>query len=382
MDGGYYAIKGFEYQIDKTLLEVLSATSNETIVKLEQIQDIDTDDYVMQVKYKEATKFNPSVIRKPIVQLIEEYNSNPSKDYILYCYFADNNGYTEAVDCELLDKILGKERNSFPVSLKTNFLEKFKLRFSPEFQIQYESVIEKLRDFSFCSSHDDAQYYYSILIDFLRKKVINNPPSEISSRQVNKNELLSHLNNGRRIVFMPAYKEFIGQQAYFKLLKSRFIKPKKNQNTIFKFGDVEVVESCTLGSLVLQIVEKHYDRATHDVKPLTFIIPDEKIKEVKKHFISRNCSFNDGYESIQFNQKLFESPAIINKITAGKRTTNSLSKTSFKARLVSETTFNEMPEFGISGSWILIDTSKLELSGEADYQIINQLNTEQILNLF
>lgn len=25
MDGGYYAIKGFEYQIDKTLIEVLTA---------------------------------------------------------------------------------------------------------------------------------------------------------------------------------------------------------------------------------------------------------------------------------------------------------------------------------------------------------------------
>ena len=87
MDGGYYAIKGFEYQIDKTLIEVLTARDHESVICLEQIQDINTDDFVMQVKYKESAKLIPSVIRNPIVQLISEYNSVPTKNYILYCYF-------------------------------------------------------------------------------------------------------------------------------------------------------------------------------------------------------------------------------------------------------------------------------------------------------
>lgn len=376
MDGGYYAIKGFEFQIDKTLFEVLSATSGESVVRLEQIQDIDTDNYVMQVKYKEATKLTPSVIRKPIIQLIEEYTSDPSKDYILYCYFGDNNGHTEDVDSELLDKILGVKKDDFTGTLKSNFLNKFKLRFSPEFQSQYESVIQKLQDLTFCSSLEEAQYYYSILVDYLRKKVINNPPNDISSRQVTKDEILVHLNNGRRIVFMPAYKDFIGQQAYFKLLKSQFIKPRKNQNTIFKIGNIDIDDSCTLGSLAYQIVEKQYFRAARDVKPLTFVIADEKIEEVKKYFISQDCSFNDGYESIQFNQNLFESPAIINKRN------NNLSKTSFKVRLIMESTFDQLEEFGIQGSWILINSSKHQLIGSSNFQVINRLNTTQILKLF
>lgn len=382
MDGGYYAIKGFEYQIDKTLLEVLSASTNDSVVRLEQIQDIDTDDYVMQVKYKEATKLNPSVIRKPIIQLIAEYQLDPNKDYILYCYFADNNGYTETVDTELLDKILGIEKDIYTDVLKKNFLTKFKLRFSPEFQSQYESVLKNLVKLPYCASEEDAQYYYSILVDFLRKKVINNPPDESGSRLVTKGELLVHLNNGRRIVFMPSYMELKGQQAYFKLLKSRFRKPIRNQNTIFIFGNVEVEDSCTLGSLIHQIVENHYNKATHDVKPLTFVIPDDKTVEVKKYFISHECPFNDGYESIQFSQTLFESPAIINKKRAGIRTTNSLSKTSFKSRLISQTTFSNLSEFGLQGSWILINSPKHELVLDSDFQIINQLNTLQILKLF
>ncbi|MES2654304.1 MAG: hypothetical protein V4620_01885 [Bacteroidota bacterium] len=382
MDGGYYAIKGFEYQIDKTLLEVLSASSNESVVRLEQIQDINTDDYVMQVKYKEATKLNPSVIRKPIIQLIDEFKLDSNKNYILYCYFADNNGYTDTVDTEFLDKILGIEKDSYADDLKKKFLTKFKLRFSPEFQNQYKSVLTNLVKLDFCNSPEEAQYYYSILVDFLRKKVIDNPPHEAGSRQVTKSELLMHLNNGRRIVFMPSYLEFKGQQAYFKLLKSRFRKPIKNQNTTFIFGKVEVEDSYTLGSLINEIVENHYNKATHDVKPLTFVIPDDKITEVKKYLISKDCSFNDGYESIQFNQKLFESSAIINKKVSGIKTTNSLSKTSFKVRLVSESTFSKMSEFGLQSSWILINCPKHRLVRDSDFQIINQLNTQQILKLF
>lgn len=382
MDGGYYAIKGFEFQIDKTLEEVLTATNNQSVVRLEQIQDIDTDDFVMQVKYKEAAKLNPSVIRKPIIQLIEEYRLEPNKDYILYCYFADNNEYTEDIDSELLDKILGVKKDDFTDVLKRDFLNKFKLRFSPEFQIQYESVLRRLQDLSFCNSLEEAQYYYSILVDYLRKKVTDNPPYKISSRQVTKDEILAHLNNGRRLVFIPAYKDFIGQQAYFKLLKSQFLKPRKNQNTIFKIGEVEEQKSFNLGELMLQIIENHYFKATHDIKPITFVILDIHVEIVKRHFISQDCPYNDGYEAIQFNQKLFELPPIINKKASGRKTTNSLSKTSFKARIISESTFNQLTEFGIQGSWILINSSKHRLMGESSFQVINQLNTSQILKLF
>jgi hypothetical protein len=239
-----------------------------------------------------------------------------------------------------------------------------------------------LQELSFCSSLDAAQYYYSILVDYLRKKVINTPPSDITSRQVTKDEILTYLNNGRRIVFMPAYKDFIGQQAYFKLLKSQFHKPRKNQNLIFKIGEVEVQESFTLEELLLEIVESHYFKATHDIKPITFVIPDSQVVTVKRYFISHDCTYNDGYETIQFNQKLFELPPIINKRTSGRRTTSSLAKTSFKARIISESKFNQLSEFGIEGSWVLVNSSKPELIGDSSFQVINQLNTQQILKLF
>jgi hypothetical protein len=45
-DGGYYAIKGFTFQFDKSLLVVLE--NQESDVEIEQIQDIGVDNYYIQ----------------------------------------------------------------------------------------------------------------------------------------------------------------------------------------------------------------------------------------------------------------------------------------------------------------------------------------------
>ncbi|WP_424002115.1 hypothetical protein [Maribacter sp. IgM3_T14_3] len=382
MDGGYYAIKGFEYQIDKSILEVLSCNDIKQEVYIEQIQDLNTESFVMQIKYKEASKLIPSVIRKPIIQLINEFKNNPTKNYILYCYFSDTNGYTEKVDLVFLDNILGKEKDNFNSTIKNDFLVKFQLCFSENFQNQFQLVLGKILEYDFCVSKDDAIYFYAIIADYLRKKVVDNPSEKIASRKVTKDELLNYLNKGRRITFLPAYREYRGEQEYFKLLKSQFKKPIKNQNTVILFGEIKESNSCKLPSLIYQIIEKHYTKATHDIKPLIFIIPDNKTVEVKTYLIKQNHPFNDGYEMILFSQNHFESYPIINKKTSGGKATSSLSKTSFKARVISNSTLNKIAGLNINVSWIFIDVDKHMLLGDSEYQNINNLNTEQILKLF
>ena len=55
-DGGYYAIKGFLYQFDVTIQEIL--VNAEKDVQFEQIQDINYDDYVIQIKHKETQEYS------------------------------------------------------------------------------------------------------------------------------------------------------------------------------------------------------------------------------------------------------------------------------------------------------------------------------------
>ncbi|MGS0749011.1 hypothetical protein [Halpernia sp. GG3] len=144
MDGGYYAIKGFEYQIDKSILEVLSCSNVDEEIFIEQIQDINTNSFVIQVKYKEASKLVPSRIREPIIQLINEFIKDSNKYYILYCYFYDLNGYSDNVDLNFLNTILGIEREKYTPKSKNEFLLKFKLIFSETFSLSISKRVSQI----------------------------------------------------------------------------------------------------------------------------------------------------------------------------------------------------------------------------------------------
>jgi len=382
MDGGYYAIKGFEYQVDKSILEVLSCNDVNQEIAIEQIQDLNTESFVMQIKYKEATKLIPSVIRKPIVQLIEEFKADPTKHYILYCYFSDLNGYSSNVDSAYLDNILGKESSNYSVQDKTQFLLKFKLIFSETFHNQFQSTLFKFQEFDFCKSKDEALFFYSIVTDFIRKKVTNKTPSQTQERKVTKKEISEYLANGRKIVFISAFKEYQGEQAYFRLLKERFNKPIKNQQTFIIVGDIKETASTSVSSMVYQIIENHHCRANHDIKPLNFVIPDIKIGEVKKYLVREESIYNDGFEMIEFSKKLFYALPVINRKMSGKRVSSSLSRSSFYSRIISKSSFDKFTEIDGNPMWILLEAEKHFLIQNIKYQVINGLNTDQTLKLF
>ena len=136
----------------------------------------------------------------------------------------------------------------------------------------------------------------------------------------------------------------------------------------------EVYEVC--------FIKKHYSRATYDIKPIMFVISDDKVQLVKRILIKEKSFFNDGYESISFSQDLFFSGPIINRKKSGTRVNDSLSKSSFYSRVISKSSFDTITDFDFNPSWLLIETNQLPRIDTVNYQIINELNTNQLLKLF
>ncbi|RYG97661.1 MAG: hypothetical protein EON58_09200 [Alphaproteobacteria bacterium] len=91
------SIRGYFYQLDATLLEVLSDTEDK-VFKIEGIEDIDsysdtTIEY-SQVKYYEGQSLTPSVLREPLFKLFHHYlGLQPAeraiRKYKLYGHFKD-----------------------------------------------------------------------------------------------------------------------------------------------------------------------------------------------------------------------------------------------------------------------------------------------------
>lgn len=343
-DGGYYAIKGFAFQIDKAILEVLSLEDENKEIAIEKIQDISSDNFVMQVKYRETQIFAPSKIKEPVLQLIKEFEkgmsgNNPHRIYYLYCYFKSNCPNASDINLAYVNKILGNKKSEFSDDIKTEFLKKFKLIFSESFQQQFGQVSLKIQE-TFKSTHIDMIFFwYANIVHFIHKIIIT---KSISNRMFTKKQIVEYIKSGQKNIFDHSYKEYKGQEAYYKFVESKFIKIKKNQKNLVIFGDTVIDRRMPLGRLIVDLTRQHYKGAQRDIEPITFVVPDEVSKETKKYLIEEKIFFNDGHESINFSNFFFSSPPIINKKVAGNgKATESLEKSSFELRILSGSNFEK-----------------------------------------
>jgi hypothetical protein len=177
----------------------------------------------------------------------------------------------------------------------------------------------------------------------------------------------------------------IWQSEYFKFVKNNFVKVKKNQENIIFLGDkIQVDSSCTLPQLIQNMVEHHFKEATHDIKPLTFIVEDDNIKKIKEGLVQNKIVFNDGYESIIFSPDLFFRKPIVNRKQKNNgKATDSLECISFKIRLLSCSSFQTIEEYKVQPSMVYyLRTSEEKIFNDISCLVIEGLGTEQLKTLF
>lgn len=305
MDGGYYAIKGLEYQMDKSILEILKETDENKRINVEQNQDIDSVDYVMQVKYKEATKFTPSTIKKPTIQLINEFKKDGSRKYILYCYFKDFNGYSEFTP---INSILGSSKSDYTEQEKDDFRKSFTLKFSPQFDIQLEQTIREIQNLHY--SEDESIIFHSRASNYMRNLIVNNSPKNAIHRTCSKKELIELFQNDRKTIFDNSFRFFKGEDLYFKKIKKDFFTFKSVDKTIrifiIEFDGSERTTEIT--SILKHISEKYHKTLKREIKgeaPFVYIsnVNSKKIVIAKENLVENKIIFKDGYDFLnsQFN---------------------------------------------------------------------------------
>lgn len=115
-------IKGYFYQFDKTILELLEATSPGSSVVVEGIEDIDLSDgnagSLIQCKYYEGTEYVHSVIKEAVIHVLRHFKaaSCPADQTLRYRIYGH---YKEGQD-------------KLPASLDLAFLKKHFLSYSKE----------------------------------------------------------------------------------------------------------------------------------------------------------------------------------------------------------------------------------------------------------
>lgn len=293
-NGGYYAVKGFTYQFDKSLLEILSNQGLD--VRIEQIQDIEVNNYYIQVKYRETQNYADSKIKLPVLQLLKCFLDDKNKKFKLYCYFKDKSSQIITLTEAELDQILGSDSGQYTQDDKKAFIDNFILEFSNNFEKQFSDLIKLIKSSFQLKSEEEATTYHAIfranLFDIAIKK-------NSRLRTISFIKLKNIINSKEKIIFDAAYCKYLKTERYLKYIKGEYFTFKKlnipNKDRLFIIEIDNSTKDCDIIQIVTNIKNKYFKK---DTSPAPYIclfgIDDAKISRLKQKLWDKGLMFSDG----------------------------------------------------------------------------------------
>ncbi len=292
-DGGYYAIKGFLYQFDKALIEILRNPA--TKVMVEHRQDIDYQDFVIQVKHKETQEYSGSKIRKPVMQLIDMFKDDQSQRFCLYCHFRDRDPSKWNLTLPELDDILGPRKEGYTLYLKNRFIDNFFVEFSDDYEAQFVKLMTMMQDSFGLPDRDEAFLYHSLF----RSKLMDLAIEAKCQREISKRDLEGFIKSTERTVFYRAYAKYLDERKYERLIKTEYFTFKTaNLNNFERLFIIECDPRVSLIDLnkTANRLSRNYFRPGKSPQPyLSFRgLQPEHLRDLKRDLVDQGIMFNDG----------------------------------------------------------------------------------------
>lgn len=188
------SIRGYFYQLDAALLEILNAGLDENVV-IEGIEDFDryTDEGVIysQVKYYAEQNLTDSVLREPLHKLFVHFHGldeakRADRKYLLYGHFSEVKIDTGELSVERFKSVMeyrkevkdaagtkSYEKKSLldgmvaPDELIEAFCKNFRIQVSQEFSEHRNIVIEAIRKNQSVSAFEAEGFHYPKAFDYI-----------------------------------------------------------------------------------------------------------------------------------------------------------------------------------------------------------------------
>ncbi|SET24205.1 DUF4297 family anti-phage-associated protein [Thorsellia anophelis] len=318
-------IKGYFYQFDKTILKLLEAAADDTIV-VEGIEDIDIIDEnsstFIQCKYYESTKYNHSIIKTSVIQMLthflaSSYNIDKILNYNIYGYFKEGQHKLPSIltiDFFKKNFLTYKENgleNKIHEKLQihdyqlTDFLNRFNINI---YALSYEEQQKKIEELLVskipeCTPIDARLFYYPNAINTIQKLATH--PNK-KSRTITNKVFINSINS-KDVIFNNWLKIKFGEEYYAKYLFKKYFKPngtkmnKFSRFFIFDFSNSTSPEkiSSTLYKIGHYFSHKEHRNTPQDDRFCPYIlirgIKEYDLIAIKQNLYKQNFLFNDGY---------------------------------------------------------------------------------------
>lgn len=324
-------IKGYFYQFDKSILEILEQSNETDMVTIEGIEDIDIENSdernFIQCKYYEKTDFDNSIIRKPIQLMFRHYleNRTEPKDknftYRLYGYYKKGHEKlleltTENLKTYFLDfskfGVIDESGNSnyqiknkkgeviFEETVEDDDIEDFKNHLFIDIKADsYENQIEKIKskiqnDLSDYSEEDIELIYFNAL------KIIKDLACEhnIEKRQISKKEFWDRIKT-KNYYFEKWMSELLEWKNYKKIIHKKYFPRVSNLSPAHRFFILDCQgESVNNVKNVISEISRKYSRLIHQFSPYVYLyntLNVDFVTELKEKLYEDGCFFKDGF---------------------------------------------------------------------------------------
>lgn len=334
-------IKGYFYQFDHSILQILQASSGDSSVVIEGIEDVDIDDgngsVLVQCKYYEGTEYSHSVIKDAVIQMLRHYHKGGClvQQQLRYClyghYKAGHEKLKQPFDLDFLKKHFltytdkGKTKQLEHVRLGiadpqlAHFQELLEININaPSYETQQSQIMALLKkQIPGCQDEDAEAFYYPNAINVIQGLAIM---KDISDRKITKAKFLADVNC-KEIVFSRWLHEKFGDEHYAKSIKRRHFKfaPTKVPcaSRIFVIDTTGEFDIAKVASLLANL-GRRFSHVEHNRTPqkdrfcpyvLLRDLPLKDLVALKKNLLQQGIKFADGYpfQGADFDPKFIAS---------------------------------------------------------------------------
>lgn len=351
------SIRGYCYQFDRTILEVLDADTD-TEVLVEGLEDIDllgaSRSTAVQVKYWASKKYGtPRSIHEPVELMLKAYSLGANHDFILHVHFGQESYPPETLTIDELRACLTRKTTTDGVQIHLDyenyseetligFTKRLRIRSGDDFETQNSSAKKHLARHLSASEQDVDDLHYAAALAHIQFLAMN---PDVDNRKINRADFLARINN-RQALYTRWHAETVGADRYAaglarRLKQLKVLTPSKRKAVVISI-DQDEVEAQTLACRLA--VSEYGPGKMHTTKPWTLVIDgnDDQIRRVKLAVLKHGVGINDGYETIGFQTAAFDAPPVINRRGGG----DVIKLASYSIRIISMASFREFIKEG------------------------------------
>jgi len=316
-----YTIKGFLYQFNKTLLEILKSQDDSIITVEGIIEDVEiampAEIKAIQCKYHEASEtFTPSGIYKPLLQMMDHFHANSTANirYILFAHYPSVKGHPRPpVGKAELQAALDSENKDFQKYVETlrgkvdldAFLARFAMEFGATFDHLVTQVSTALKANGIPEGDIDTLAYPNA-INMIAGISIKHDPTE---RNITKRQFLETLKTIRKTAIS---RWTMALRTRKQLLDARRnqIKTHLDKNSRLRYF---VIDAKNLDDYEAEIVlficdylDKYHFKTAHISTPaLCFCTSKENFQNIQHRLFTKGVISTDGYIGERFEESYF-----------------------------------------------------------------------------